>query len=72
MGAYSPAPVVTKELEAEIMASIMGPVMKGLAREQIKFRGVLYVGLMICDGKPYVLEFNCRFGDLRRSPFLCG
>ncbi len=70
MGAYSPAPVVTKELEEEIMASIMDPIMKGLAREQIKFRGVLYAGLMICDGKPYVLEFNCRFGDPEAQPIL--
>ena len=70
MGAYSPAPVVTKELEEDIMASIMNPVMKGLAREQIKFRGVLYAGLMICDGKPHVLEFNCRFGDPEAQPIL--
>jgi len=70
MGAYSPAPVVTKELEEEIMTSVMKPVMKGLAREQIKFRGVLYAGLMICDGKPYVLEFNCRFGDPETQPIL--
>ncbi|MBI5675972.1 MAG: phosphoribosylamine--glycine ligase [Nitrospirae bacterium] len=70
MGAYSPAPVVTKELEEEIMASIMDPIMKGLAREEIKFRGVLYAGLMICDGKPYVLEFNCRFGDPEAQPIL--
>ena len=70
MGAYSPAPVVTKELEEAIMASIMDPIMKGLAREQIKFRGVLYAGLMICDGKPYVLEFNCRFGDPETQPIL--
>ncbi|MEW6714764.1 MAG: phosphoribosylamine--glycine ligase [Nitrospirota bacterium] len=70
MGAYSPAPVVTKELEEEIMVSIMNPIMKGLVREQINFRGVLYAGLMICDGKPYVLEFNCRFGDPEAQPIL--
>lgn len=70
MGAYSPAPVVTKELEEEIMKTIMHPIMKGLVREQIKFRGVLYAGIMICDGKPYVLEFNCRFGDPEAQPIL--
>jgi len=70
MGAYSPAPVVTKELEEEIMSAIMSPIMRGLAREQIKFRGVLYAGLMVCDGKPYVLEFNCRFGDPEAQPIL--
>jgi phosphoribosylamine--glycine ligase len=70
MGAYSPAPVVTKELEDKIMASVMAPVMKGLAREQIKFRGVLYAGIMICEGTPYVLEFNCRFGDPETQPVL--
>lgn len=70
MGAYSPAPVITKSLEAKIMKTVIGPVMKGLARERINFRGVIYAGLMICDGKPYVLEFNCRFGDPEAQPIL--
>ncbi len=70
MGAYSPAPVLTGKLQAVVMKSIIGPVMKGLARERINYRGVIYAGLMICDGKPYVLEFNCRFGDPEAQPVL--
>jgi phosphoribosylamine--glycine ligase len=70
MGAYSPAPVITKRLEDEIMKTIIKPLIKGLKREGIQYRGVIYVGLMICDGKPYVLEFNCRFGDPEAQPVL--
>ncbi len=70
MGAYSPAPVITREIEAKIMKTIMGPLMQGLKREQINYRGVLYLGLMICNGIPYVLEFNCRFGDPEAQPVL--
>lgn len=70
MGAYSPAPVITKEIEAYIMEDIMRPLMRGLKREQIEYRGVLYAGLMISEGRPYVLEFNCRFGDPEAQPVL--
>ena len=70
MGAYSPAPVLTDELNEEIMADIVGPIMKGLKREMIDYRGVIYVGIMVCDGKPYVLEFNVRFGDPEAQPIL--
>ena len=70
MGAYSPAPVVTKALEEDIMEKVMQPLMKGLKKERITFKGVLYAGLMICDDKPYVLEFNCRFGDPEAQPLL--
>lgn len=70
MGAYSPAPVITRDVERRIMDNIMKPLMKGLRREQINYRGVLYLGLMICDGMPYVLEFNCRFGDPETQPVL--
>ncbi len=70
MGAYSPAPVVTEELSHTIMETIMRPVIKGLAQEGIPYKGVLYAGLMIVDGKPYVLEFNCRFGDPECQPLM--
>ena len=70
MGAYSPAPVVTEELSQEIMEKIMQPLIEGLAREGILYRGVLYAGLMIVEGKPYVLEFNCRFGDPECQPLM--
>ncbi|GAB4541139.1 MAG: phosphoribosylamine--glycine ligase [Thermodesulfovibrionia bacterium] len=70
MGAYSPAPIITRDVERRIMDGIMKPLMKGLKREQMNYRGVLYLGLMICDGMPYVLEFNCRFGDPEAQPVL--
>lgn len=70
MGAYSPAPVITGELEAVIMEKIMAPVMKGLRMEGISYKGILYAGLMIRDNKPYVLEFNCRLGDPETQPVL--
>ncbi len=70
MGAYSPAPLVTDSLQADIMKSIIDPVMNGLKKERIHFRGVIYVGVMVCDGKPYVLEFNVRFGDPEAQPIL--
>ena len=70
MGAYSPAPVITRSLREEIMKTIIHPLLKGLKREGIKYRGVIYAGLMICNNKPYVLEFNCRFGDPEAQPVL--
>jgi phosphoribosylamine--glycine ligase len=70
MGAYSPAPVVTKALEEVVMEKIMHPLMRGLKKERITYKGVLYAGLMICDGMPYVLEYNCRFGDPEAQPLL--
>ncbi|MEO5361066.1 MAG: phosphoribosylamine--glycine ligase [Nitrospirota bacterium] len=63
MGAYSPAPVVDNALQEIIMETIMRPTISLLAKDGIKYKGVLYAGLMIHDGKPYVLEYNCRFGD---------
>lgn len=71
MGAYSPTPVVTPELEREIMQTIMIPAVKAMAAEGRPYKGVLYAGLMITpDGKPKVLEFNCRFGDPETQPIL--
>jgi phosphoribosylamine--glycine ligase len=70
MGAYSPAPVITREMEAEIMDKVMWPVMRGLKAEGIKYKGILYAGLMIKDHTPFVLEFNCRLGDPETQPVL--
>lgn len=70
MGAYSPAPVITKELESVIMERVMRPTLKGLNSAGIKYKGILYAGLMIRDGHPYVLEFNCRLGDPETQPVL--
>ena len=63
MGAYSPAPVVTDEVHELIMKTVMEPAVRGMAAEGRPYRGVLYAGLMIAEGKPKVLEFNARFGD---------
>jgi len=71
MGAYSPAPIVSDELYARIMAEVMIPTVKGLAAEGARYRGFLYAGLMIdAAGNPSVLEFNCRFGDPETQPIL--
>ncbi len=63
MGAYSPAPVVTKELFDEISEKIIHRIIDGLAKEGIDYRGVLYAGVMLTKQGPQVLEFNVRFGD---------
>jgi phosphoribosylamine---glycine ligase len=70
MGAYSPAPIVTKELHNKIMEGIMIPVIRALNKEGRRYKGVLYAGLMIKDSDPTVLEFNCRFGDPETQPLL--
>ena len=63
MGAYSPAPVITPELHDYVMERVVYPTVNGMADIGSPFKGVLYVGLMITDAGPKVLEFNCRFGD---------
>ena len=70
MGAYSPAPVVTPDLSEKVMQKIMIPTIKGMAAESRKYRGILYAGLMIDNGEPWVLEFNTRFGDPETQPLL--
>ena len=63
MGAYSPAPVITPELHDDVMQRIVYPTVNGMTDIGRPFKGVLYVGLMITDAGPKVVEFNCRFGD---------
>jgi phosphoribosylamine--glycine ligase len=63
MGAYSPAPVVTKKLERKVMETIMVPTVRAMEKEGRLFKGVLYAGLMIYGNEAKVLEFNARFGD---------
>ena len=71
MGAYSPAPVLTPELHRRVMDEIMIPTVTGMSAEGMAYRGFLYAGLMIDpDGKPRVLEYNCRFGDPETQPVL--
>jgi phosphoribosylamine--glycine ligase len=63
MGAYSPAPAFTPELEARVMRECIEPVLRELARRGAPFRGVLFAGLMLTAEGPKLLEFNVRFGD---------
>jgi phosphoribosylamine--glycine ligase len=70
MGAYSPAPVVTDRVHDKIMEEILVPLVRGMAQEGRPYRGVLYAGVMVCDGQPKVLEFNARFGDPETQPVL--
>jgi len=70
MGAYSPAPVVTPEIEEKIMDRVIRRTIEGLASEGIVYRGVLYAGIMISGGEPKVLEYNARFGDPETQPLL--
>jgi phosphoribosylamine---glycine ligase len=71
MGAYSPAPLVTPALERRIMEKVIQPTLEGLRADGIAYLGFLYAGLMITtDGKPKVLEFNCRFGDPETQPII--
>jgi phosphoribosylamine--glycine ligase len=71
MGAYSPAPLVTPALHARIMAEVIEPTLNGLVADGIRYTGFLYAGLMIgADGRPNVLEFNCRFGDPETQPIM--
>ncbi|WP_324752610.1 phosphoribosylamine--glycine ligase [Roseovarius sp. Pro17] len=63
MGAYSPAPVLTPEIEALTMDRIVRPTMDEMTKRGMPFQGVLYVGLMIENGQPRLVEYNVRFGD---------
>ena len=63
MGAYSPAPVLSAEIEARAMEQIVKPTMKVMAERGTPYQGVLYAGLMIKDGQPRLVEYNVRFGD---------
>src|SRR5262249_37751180 len=63
MGAFSPSPLVTAHVEHRIVDEIVRPVLDGMAEEGARFRGFLYVGLMLTSTGPKVVEFNVRFGD---------
>ena len=63
MGAFSPANNWDAQLQSQFESKIMRPLLRGLAKERIAYRGLLYPGLMITSDGPQVLEFNCRFGD---------
>ncbi len=70
MGTYSPAPVLTAEVEAHVMEHVMRPVVARMAERGTPFVGLLYAGLMIGPRGVYVLEFNARFGDPETQPLM--
>ncbi|MDH3333077.1 MAG: phosphoribosylamine--glycine ligase, partial [Gammaproteobacteria bacterium] len=71
MGAYSPAPVVTPEIEARVMDEVIRPTLDGMKADGNPYLGFLYAGLMImADGTPKVIEFNCRMGDPETQPIM--
>ena len=63
MGAYSPAPIIDKKLEKKILEKIVKPTLKFLKKKGNPYKGFLYVGLMIKNGEPYLIEYNVRMGD---------
>ena len=63
MGAYSPAKIIDKKLEKKIINKIIKPTFFALKKKKIYYTGFLYVGLMIQDNEPYLIEFNVRMGD---------
>lgn len=70
MGAYSPTPVVSQTMLRDIERQILVPMVDGLIRDDIEYKGVLYAGLMLTPNGPKVLEFNCRFGDPETQPLM--
>jgi len=71
MGAYSPAPVVTPDIKARIIEEVIRPTLDGMKADGNPYLGFLYAGLMImADGTPKVIEFNCRMGDPETQPIM--
>jgi len=71
MGAYSPAPVVTPDIEQRIMERVIRPTLEGMRKDGAPYLGFLYAGLMImADDTPKVIEFNCRMGDPETQPIM--
>jgi len=70
MGAYSPAPVATKDVEAAILDRIIRPTVAGMAAEGRPFKGVLFAGIMVTNDGPKLIEFNVRFGDPETQPIM--
>jgi len=63
MGAYAPTPLATPEIYEKVKEKIIKPTLKGMQEEGAPYEGVLFIGLMVVDHEPYVLEYNVRFGD---------
>ena len=63
MGAVSPVPFATPEFLTRVIHEVAQPTVEGLAKEGMEYRGIIFLGLINVDGAPYVIEYNCRFGD---------
>lgn len=70
MGCYAPAPVITESVEQQVIEQIVKPTLSGMAAEGHPYKGILYIGLMIKDGQPRVVEYNIRFGDPECQPLM--
>ena len=70
MGAYCPTPIMTESLLQIVEQQVLLPIIDGLRRDDIEYRGLLYAGLMLTAAGPKVLEFNCRFGDPECQPLM--
>jgi len=70
MGAYSPVPIIDRDMHDRIMKEVMLPAVNALQAEGCPYEGILYAGIMLTPEGPKVLEFNCRFGDPEAQPIL--
>ncbi|HII03721.1 MAG TPA: phosphoribosylamine--glycine ligase [Candidatus Nitrosotenuis sp.] len=70
MGAYSPTGIITEQMAKQIQEQVIEKTVRSMQKEGIPFSGFLYAGIMIQDGKPYVLEFNARMGDPECQPIM--
>ncbi len=68
MGAYARAPIITDEMEDKIIRDIVMPTLHGLEQDGVQYKGILYFGIIIKNGRPYLLEYNCRGGDPETQP----
>ncbi len=72
MGAYAPAPIVTPRIMELVQTLIVEPLLSGMAEDGMPYQGVLYVGIMVSDSGPKVVEFNARFGDPECQVLMAG
>ena len=70
MGAYTPVPIIDRDMQDRIMKEVMLPAVNALKAEGCPYEGILYAGIMLTKEGPKVLEFNCRFGDPEAQPIL--
>ena len=63
MGAVSPVPFIDEKLRARIIQQIVEPTIQGIEAEEMQYHGFVFIGLMICEGQPFVIEYNVRMGD---------